>query len=83
MEQAIRCAGLGAHLFIEKPISHCIDEEGFALLSKVITEKKLHLQVGYMMRYHPLLLKVREAVEENAFIELNTRNRIYFEDLPS
>ena len=82
LEQAISCAELGAHLFIEKPISHCIDEEGFAGLSKVIEQNQLHLHVGYMMRYHPLLLKVRRAVQDNTYGQLISFHSHWGEYLP-
>ena len=56
------------HVFVEKPLSHNLENINEL---KLISEKsgKL-LQVGFMMRYHPLILKVKSYIEENTFGKL-------------
>jgi predicted dehydrogenase len=82
MEQAIACAKLGTHLFIEKPLASQLDPEAMALLKKEVSNRKLHLQVGYMMRYHPLLKKVREAVSDSRHGNLISFHSHWGEYLP-
>lgn len=57
---ALAAARAGCHLFIEKPLSHCYEgiEELIALLEK---KNKMGF-VGYQMRFHPALQKLRELL---------------------
>jgi len=48
---AIRCAELGMHLFIEKPISH--NTEGLERLIGLVSCKNLTAYVAYPLRHHP------------------------------
>ena len=82
LEQALACARLGAHLFIEKPLSHSLDVSGLQQLRKSLTQYNLHVQVGYMMRYHPLLKVVRQAVIDKRFGELISFHSHWGEYLP-
>jgi len=57
---ALAAARAGCHLFIEKPLSHSYDvvEELIALLEQ---KNKVGF-VGYQMRFHPALQKLRELL---------------------
>jgi len=61
---ALRAARAGCHLFLEKPLSH--DLEGLAELSALVAEKRLVTLVGYQLRHHPCLLRLRRWIEERA-----------------
>ena len=54
---AIKCAKMGCHLFIEKPISDNLlgKKELYSILNKT---GKVAI-VGYMMRYHPCIKKIK------------------------
>lgn len=62
VQYALMAVKAGAHVFIEKPISH--NERN---LSKLIAEAKkrgLIVYVGYHLRFHPLLQKVHSWVHD-------------------
>lgn len=61
-EQAMRAARAGCHLFVEKPI--CTVLEGVDELIDLCAKKGLVLQVGYVLRHHPLLQEVKAALEQ-------------------
>src|SRR5688572_3649083 len=50
----------GAHLFIEKPLSHTLDSVE-ALLAAAADKGRIIL-VGYNLRYHPGLIKVESLI---------------------
>ena len=62
METAIRCAEKKCHLFIEKPISDTINFQ--AELKNLLKKNSRIAMVGYMMRYHPCILKMKEWVNQ-------------------
>lgn len=59
---ATACAETGAHLFIEKPLSHSLD--GLDRLRALIDEKDLVTMVGCQLRFHPLLRKTKGYLED-------------------
>ncbi len=63
METALPAARAGLHLFIEKPISHTA--EGVDELERLAAEKNLRVMVGYNLRFHPLLAKMKELFDAN------------------
>jgi predicted dehydrogenase len=58
---ALAAAEAGCHLFIEKPLSHSL--EGVEKLIDLVERKKLVAMVGYQMRYHPCLRRVKSALD--------------------
>ena len=82
LEQALACAQLGAHLFVEKPLTHLPDRSGISNLRNIVARKNLHLQVGYMMRHHPLLREVREAARDQRYGSLISFHSHWGEYLP-
>lgn len=60
VETALKCALSGMHLFIEKPLSHNLD--GLSSLESVCRKKKLTCYVGYCLRFHPVIEKMRELI---------------------
>ncbi len=58
---AIKTAKYGAHLFIEKPLSHSM--EGVSELLAIVQEKKLVAMVAYSLRFYRGILLIRELLE--------------------
>lgn len=61
LETALRCASLGMHLFMEKPLSHSMDN--IELLESLCREKGLTCYTAYCLRFHPVIKKMREAID--------------------
>ncbi|QEC69065.1 Gfo/Idh/MocA family oxidoreductase [Panacibacter ginsenosidivorans] len=65
LQQTQQCLDANMHVLVEKPLSHQLfDKEQLITL---LGEKKLLLQVGYMLHYHPLLQKVKSFIEAKTF----------------
>jgi predicted dehydrogenase len=62
---AIKATQAGAHVFLEKPVSNNLD--GITELQKVLSEKKLICYVGYNLRFHPAIKKMKSLVEDGFF----------------
>ncbi|MDG0868221.1 Gfo/Idh/MocA family protein [Candidatus Lucifugimonas marina] len=63
METALTSATHGAHLFIEKPLGSSLD--GIAELEQISNDNGIKIMVGYMMRFHPLLQRIKELISSN------------------
>ncbi|MBU0535636.1 MAG: Gfo/Idh/MocA family oxidoreductase [Nanoarchaeota archaeon] len=61
MEYCLKAAEKGFNLFIEKPMTHKIN--GIEKLRQVVKKKKLVAFVGYNMRFHPGIKKMKEMIE--------------------
>ena len=61
---ALAAARLGCHLFIEKPLSHSLDQ--VAELLALCDEKKLVTCVAYQLRHHPGFWRLRELLAVHA-----------------
>jgi predicted dehydrogenase len=61
IETAIQCANHGMHLFMEKPLSN--SREGIDELEEVIRAKKITFYTAYCLRFHPVIKKVRELIQ--------------------
>ena len=62
IETAIKCARNGYRLFIEKPIGSKI--EGLAELLKIVKDKQLPSYVAYNLRFHPVINKLKEYINQ-------------------
>jgi len=51
LQQALQLAGAGVHLFIEKPVS--VSADGVDALIDVVTQKRVKVLVGYVLRHDP------------------------------
>jgi predicted dehydrogenase len=58
---ALAAAEAGCDLFIEKPLSHSL--EGIDQLAAIVERKGLVAMVGYQMRYHPCLQRVKSVID--------------------
>lgn len=61
---ALRAAGQGCHLFIEKPLAHT--REGVDRLRAMVRRQHLVTLVGCNLRFHPALRTVRRLLAEQA-----------------
>lgn len=62
---ATRLAEAGVHLLIEKPLSTRLD--GIERLQKLVRERCLVAAVAYVLRVHPVLVAVKQALTEGRF----------------
>lgn len=62
--QALQALRAGCDVFVEKPLSHSIESLEELLAEAQHSEQVV--QVGYNLRFHPPLEKVKELVESNA-----------------
>lgn len=70
------CLNNGVSCFIEKPMT--ISGERTAKLSSLAREKGLHLQVGYVYRYHPIFKELMKIVREESFGKVKTLSVEFF-----
>lgn len=70
----------GKHVFIEKPIADKLD--GLEELKALSEKKKLVLQVGCNLRFHPLLAKAKKALDESEIGEIYASRIEYGSYLP-
>ena len=59
---ALQLAKSNCHLFIEKPLSTTM--ENLKKLERIVKNKKLIVQVGFMMRYHPAMKQIKKWLQE-------------------
>lgn len=71
IETAIKCASLGMHLFIEKPLDMRLC--GLKKLLKVVKAGKLSSYVAYNLRFHPGVEKLRKIVRREGFTHASVR----------
>jgi predicted dehydrogenase len=64
VEVALRCAGAGCDLFLEKPVSH--DNVGVDELLRLVDQRGLVAAVGCQLRFHPCLRRLRAEVSSGA-----------------
>lgn len=62
VKYAIECAKRGISLFIEKPLSNSL--KNLDELRTIIQEKELLVHIGYDMRYHPILKKIKVLIDK-------------------
>lgn len=77
---AIECAKKNCHLFIEKPISNNL--RNIQNLKKIIRKNNLFLFVAYMIRFHPLIKKIKALIENKKKTKIFYATSIWGEYLP-
>lgn len=65
---AIMAAKKGLHVQMDKPGG--IDDEEFDELIRIAEEKNIVLNLGYMYRYNPEILKAKQAIEDGKLGEI-------------
>lgn len=64
VEQATLAVRAGAHVFIEKPLSDRL--QGIDTLKDEVCKNRRVVQVGYNLRFHPGIRKLKQRVQEGA-----------------
>jgi predicted dehydrogenase len=80
MKTALECANFNTNIFIEKPVSHNLEFQH--QLSEVLENNKKIAMVGYMMRYHPCIIKIREWIDKGEIGNVVSFRSIWGEYLP-
>lgn len=80
LETALKASEAGAHLFIEKPLSHSL--EGALELKASLDRHSRIGCVGYQLRFHPALVQVKRWLEEGVLGELFSAHIHFGEWLP-
>ncbi len=62
MDVALKCAKKRCHLFVEKPLSHNLN--GCNQLINIVKENHLITMIGCQFRFHPLLLSLKNQIED-------------------
>jgi predicted dehydrogenase len=62
VETSIKAAEAGCHLFIEKPVSHNL--ENLQLLEEIVEKNDLKCQITYQFLYHPHILMLKELLAD-------------------
>ncbi len=81
LPQALACAEAGLHLLVEKPLSHTA--EGLERLKAVAAERGVYVHVGYMMRFHPLVVELKAIIDEGRYGRLLSFTTRWGEYLPN
>ena len=63
IDTAIKLAKINSHLFIEKPLSHSLNDMNKLL--KIIKQKKLITMVGCNMRFHDGIKSIKKFLDNN------------------
>jgi predicted dehydrogenase len=79
LEVALAAARAGAHLLVEKPLSHSLD--GVARLVGEVQRRRLVALVGFQYRFHPGIGRVKAWLEEGAIGEVVSAHVYWGEDL--
>ena len=80
MELALKAAQLGKHLYIEKPLSHKL--QGAQQLLDIVAQKQLKVCCGFMLRHHPNLLWIKQAIADNTIGKIYAARFIVGQWLP-
>lgn len=80
IKYALICAKARSHLFVEKPLSDKI--QGLNKLNKILKKNKLKLMVGYMMRFHPHVIKIKKLLKKKYLGNVFYVRSIWSEYLP-
>lgn len=68
MDVALEAAAHGRHLFIEKPLA--VSNDGVGELLALVHQQALVVEAGYMLRFHPNLLFIKQLLDGEALGEI-------------
>ncbi|MDB4051022.1 Gfo/Idh/MocA family oxidoreductase [Flavobacteriaceae bacterium] len=80
VEQLLKLLDLGSHVLIEKPLFY--NKKNLKQLKDLINKSQKYVSVAYMMRFHPLILKIKDIVETKKYGNLISFDTIWGEYLP-
>lgn len=80
LEQTIAYVEKGIHTLVEKPLSHTTQD--LEKLKKLVSEKNIYVHVGYMMRFHPLMQRLKQVIQDQLYGRLLSFTTHWGEYLP-
>jgi predicted dehydrogenase len=80
LRQALICVQMGIHVLVEKPLTHTL--KGLSDLRQAVTTHQTYLQVAYMLRFHPLMQRLKAIVESRQWGDLLSMQSYWGEYLP-
>ena len=80
LDVAIPAAEAGCHILLEKPVSHSL--ERLDVLQHIAQKNGSKILVGFQFRYHPILNKGRELIQNDALGKVLTIHAHWGEYLP-
>lgn len=81
LQQAKECLQNGIHVLAEKPLA--AQQFNTADLIEIANNNNAYLQVAYMLRYHPLMQKVKQYIQQQKFGKLLNMQTYWAEYLPN
>jgi predicted dehydrogenase len=69
VRDALKAAECGLHVFIEKPLSDKMD--GVVELETLCSQKKLSAYVGYGLRFHPVIMYLKDFLKDKKAASAN------------
>lgn len=81
LEQAIDSIKINAHVFIEKPLASSVI--GLSYLKTMVSKTKKTVFIAYMLRFHPLIIRIKGLVESGDFGNLISFTTKWGEYLPN
>ena len=66
VKTAMKCAGMGMNLFIEKPIDCSLNQ--LDPLIRLVNKKKITAYVAYCMRFHPVINEIRKIIKNRKIL---------------
>ncbi|MBI3739417.1 MAG: Gfo/Idh/MocA family oxidoreductase [Chloroflexi bacterium] len=80
LDVAISAAEAGCHILLEKPVSDSLDR--LDTLQEAAQKSGSKILVGFQFRYHPMLNKAHELIQQNALGKILTVHAHWGEYLP-
>tara|TARA_B100000965_G_C19593780_1_gene759165 strand:- start:2526 stop:3461 length:936 start_codon:yes stop_codon:yes gene_type:complete len=81
IDTAIKCVKKKCNIFLEKPISNNLKNLNY--FKKLVSKNKSKVFVGYMMRFHPLILKLKNMIDNKKIKNIFYINSVWGEYLPN
>lgn len=75
-----KCIEMGMHVLVEKPLSHTC--EGLEKLGEILLQQNRYLHVGYMMRFHPLVQRIKNIIDSQQYGQVISIQSKWAEYLP-
>lgn len=75
IDTAIQCARRGMKLFIEKPLGS--DIKNLDRLLTIVSQKKVVTYVAYVLRFHPVIQRLKKYFKKNQFLHLRAQATSY------
>ncbi|MBF0479340.1 MAG: Gfo/Idh/MocA family oxidoreductase [Candidatus Omnitrophica bacterium] len=75
---AQECVNVGVPVFLEKPLGSSLD--GLDVLEQTIQTKKVLSYVGYVLRFHPAIVFLKEYLKDKKILQVSVNASSYLPD---